>query len=57
LGKGPRADHLEFLIAAVETKPDIAMPELAAFLWAERGVSAHGPRYRDFCAGLASHII
>jgi transposase len=41
LGKGPLADHLEFPIAAVETKPDIAMPELAALLWAERGVSAH----------------
>lgn len=41
LGKGPLAGHLDFLIAAVEAKPDITMPELAALLWVERGVSAH----------------
>ena len=41
LGKGPLADHLDFLIAAVEAKPDITMPELAARLEAEFGVSAH----------------
>lgn len=41
LGKGPLADHLGFLIAAVEAKPDITMPELAALLSAERGASAH----------------
>jgi transposase len=41
LGKGPLVDYLDFLIAAVEAKPDITMPELAALLSAERGVSAH----------------
>jgi transposase len=41
LGKGPLVDHLEFLVAAVDAKPDITMPELAALLWAERGVPAH----------------
>ncbi len=41
LGKGPLADHLDFLIAAVEAKPDITMPELAALLLADRGASAH----------------
>ena len=37
-GKGPLADHLDFLIAAVEAQPDITMKELAARLVAERGV-------------------
>ena len=41
LGKGPLADHLGFLVAAVEARPDITMPELAAVLLAERGASAH----------------
>lgn len=41
LGKGPLADHLDFLVAAVEAQPDITMPELAARLSAERGASAH----------------
>ena len=41
LGKGPLADHLDFLIATVGSQPDITMPELAARLWAERGVSSH----------------
>ena len=39
-GKGPLAVHLDFLIAAVEAKPDMTMPELAARLQAERGVVA-----------------
>lgn len=40
LGKGPLADHLDYLIGVVETIPDITMPELAERLLAERGVSA-----------------
>jgi len=40
-GKGPLADHLDYLIAAVEAVPDITMPELAARLLAERGIQAH----------------
>ena len=40
LGKGPLADHLDYLIGMVETVPDITMPELAERLLAERGVSA-----------------
>lgn len=40
-GKGPLADHLDFLVAAVEAKPDITMPELAARLEAETGIEAH----------------
>lgn len=39
-GKGPLAAHLAYLIGAVETEPDITMPELAARLQAERGVVA-----------------
>jgi transposase len=39
-GKGPLSDHLDYLIAAVEARPDITMPELAARLLAERGVAA-----------------
>lgn len=39
-GKGPLADHLDYLIGAVEDTPDITMPELAARLQAERGVVA-----------------
>jgi transposase len=37
-GKGPLADHLDYLVAAVEAQPDITMAELAAQLLAERGV-------------------
>jgi transposase len=40
-GKGRLSDHLTFLAAAVEATPDITMPELAARLLAERGVTAH----------------
>ena len=40
LGKGPLATHLDYLIAVVESVPDITMPELAARLQAERGVVA-----------------
>ncbi len=38
-GKGPLADHLDYLIAAVEAEPDITMAELAARLLADRGVT------------------
>ena len=38
-GKGPLADHLDYLVAAVEAQPDITMAELAARLLAERGVT------------------
>lgn len=41
LDEGPLADHLDFLIAAVEAKPNITMPELVTLLLAERGVAAH----------------
>ncbi|MFZ3032956.1 MAG: hypothetical protein WA138_02965 [Parvibaculum sp.] len=40
-GKGPLADHLDFLIAAVEAKPDITMSELAVRLEAETSTAAH----------------
>ena len=40
-GSGPLSACLAFLIAQVETTPDISMPELAAVLEAERGVTAH----------------
>lgn len=39
-GKGPLSDHLDYLVAVVEATPDITMPELAARLLAERGVTA-----------------
>lgn len=39
-GKGPLSDHLDYLVAAVEARPDITMPELAARLLTERGVAA-----------------
>jgi len=39
-GKGPLAEHLNYLIAAVEAEPDITMPELAGRLHAERGITA-----------------
>jgi len=41
LGKGPLADYLDFLVAAVEASPDIRMPELAARLVDETGMTAH----------------
>lgn len=40
-GGGKLAPHLAFLTERVKEKPDITMPELAAELDAERGVSAH----------------
>lgn len=40
-GGGKLAAHLDFLIAIVEQTPDMTMPELAARLAAERGVSAN----------------
>ena len=39
-GSGKLAPHQAFLIARVEAQPDITMPELAAALAAERGVTA-----------------
>ena len=33
-GKGPLASHLDYLVAAVEAKPDITMAELAVRLLA-----------------------
>lgn len=39
-GKGPLADHLDYLIAMVEAEPDITMPELAARLHGAREVTA-----------------
>lgn len=40
-GSGKLGPHKDFLIARVRRTPDITMPELAAVLTAERGVSAH----------------
>lgn len=34
------SDHRAFLVAAVEATPDLTMPEMAARLLTERGVSA-----------------
>jgi transposase len=39
-GTGKLAPYAAFLIQAVETKPDITMPDLAARLWDEHGVVA-----------------
>ncbi len=40
-GSGKLSPHLADLIAWVEARPDITMPELAALLAAEQGVVAH----------------
>lgn len=40
-GKGPLADHLDYLIATIEVAPDMTMPELASRLLAAHGVVAH----------------
>jgi transposase len=40
LGKGPLADHLDYLIETVEAEPDITMPELVKRLLADRGVKS-----------------
>jgi hypothetical protein len=42
-GKGRVADHLSFLVAAIEDTPDVTMPELAAQLQASHGIEAHPP--------------
>jgi transposase len=39
-GTGKLANHRDYLIAQVQKRPDITMPELAALLEAERGVTA-----------------
>lgn len=49
-GGGKLAPHRTFLIACVEDKPDITMPELAVKLEAERGIKAHpGSLSRILC--------
>lgn len=40
-GGGKLAPHLEALIGWVEAEPDMTMPELAAKLLSEKGVTAH----------------
>ena len=40
-GGGKLAPHLEFLVAQVEKRCDITMPELSDILEAEHGVRAH----------------
>ncbi len=40
-GGGKLAPHLEALIGWVEAEPDITMPELAAKLSSEKGVTVH----------------
>jgi transposase len=40
IGGGKLARHRSFLIGCVEKRPDITMPELAAVLEVERGVTA-----------------
>ena len=39
-GTGRLAPYQSFLVQTVEAKPDITMPELAARLWEEHGISA-----------------
>jgi transposase len=39
-GKGPLSSHLDYLVTAVEARPDLTMFELAARLLEERGVKA-----------------
>jgi transposase len=39
-GTGRLAPYETFLVQTVEAKPDITMPELAARLWQEHGISA-----------------
>ena len=39
-GTGKLAPYETFLIQAVEKRPDITMPDLAARLWEQHGVSA-----------------
>lgn len=40
-GGGKLAPHIEALLGWVEAEPDMTMPELAAKLLAEKGVTAH----------------
>ena len=55
-GRRKLAPFETFLIQAVETKPDITMPELAVRLRAERGVAAAPRCTRVSCADAASHM-
>ncbi len=61
-GGGKLAPYRDFLVSRVEAEPDMTMPELAAALEAEHGVSAHpgsisrflrrqGLTYREISAG------
>src|SRR3712207_2539088 len=45
-GTGKLAPDETFLIQAVESQPDITMPDLAARLWEEHGIRA-APRLRE----------
>jgi transposase len=40
-GKGKLAPFVDFLVEIVEAVPDITLPELAAALLAEHGVTVH----------------
>lgn len=40
-GSGKLASHRDFLVAEIKARPDMTMPELAARLQAEKGVTAH----------------
>ena len=63
LRRCPLADHLDFPVATVEAKPDITMPDLAAWLEAAHGVTVdpsnlskflcrHGFTYKKNTAGI-----
>jgi transposase len=55
-GKGPLAAYLDYLITAIEARPDVTMPELAARLQAERGaVAAWASLSKLLCRG-GGHI-
>ena len=56
LGGGKLAGHRDFLIAQVEKRPDITMPELAALLEAERGVKTSRLLCHGCFAGRGSRI-
>ncbi len=55
-GGGKLAPHLAFLVAQVEARPDVTMPELAGILEAKRGVRAHPSSLsRVLCAARFSY--
>jgi transposase len=47
-GQGKLAPHRDFLIARIDEKPDITMPELAAELLAAQGVEVRPPSLSRF---------